>query len=240
MNDSVYNYFNFGRGKIILNFGNMPIFFQQDIGDDTRLAVWKIAEDESFFAARVPLQREITHPHKRLQHLAGRYLLQHLYADFPLALIRIADTRKPFLENEAYHFSISHCGDYAAVIVSTRKRVGLDVEMATPKIERIKHKFLHPEELSMVDSRWSTADAHSFYNGQQSAMLPLTLLWSCKEAVFKWWSYGHVDFSEQIRLYPFVLQPSGSVPAAFIEATTTELLLHYRLFDELCLAWVST
>ena len=73
----------------------MPLFFQQDIDDTTRLAIWKIEEEEAFF--HVPLQREITHPHKRLQHLAGRYLLKYLFPDFPTELIRIADTRKPFL-----------------------------------------------------------------------------------------------------------------------------------------------
>ena len=52
----------------------MPIFFQHQINDDTKLAVWEIKEDEDFFLQHVPLQREITHPHKRLQHLAGRYL----------------------------------------------------------------------------------------------------------------------------------------------------------------------
>ena len=76
----------------------MPIFFQQDIDADTKLAVWKIEEEESFFA--VPLQREITHPHKRLQHLSGRYLLRFLFPEFPLDLIKIANTRKPYLEDE--------------------------------------------------------------------------------------------------------------------------------------------
>src|SRR5688500_14753910 len=103
----------------------MPIFFQQDIDGDTKLAVWKIEEEESFF--NVPLHRDITHPHKRLQHLAGRYLLRHLFPAFPLDLIKIADTRKPYLDNEAYHFSISHCSDYAAAIVSRSKRVGVDI-----------------------------------------------------------------------------------------------------------------
>ena len=104
----------------------MPIFFQQDIDENTRLAIWKIEEGEDFFLASVPLQRDITHPHKRLQHLAGRYLLKYLYPDFPIELIRIADTKKPYLEGEAYHFSISHCGDFAAAIVSSQKRVGVD------------------------------------------------------------------------------------------------------------------
>src|SRR3954470_8975626 len=135
----------------------MPIFFQQDIDVCTKLGVWKIEEDEDFFLQRVPLQREITHPHKRLHHLAGRYLLQWLYPAFPTSLSRIADTRKPFLENEAFHFSISHCALYAAVMVSTQNRVGVDVEVGSEKIERIQHKFLSAEEQVKVrDHRRAT------------------------------------------------------------------------------------
>ncbi|MDQ6844770.1 MAG: 4-phosphopantetheinyl transferase, partial [Bacteroidota bacterium] len=85
------------------------------------------------------MQNIITHWHKRLQHLAGRYLLQELYPDFPYHLIEIADTKKPFLTGEKYHFSISHCGDYAAVIVSKEMRVGIDIELIRQKIELIKH-----------------------------------------------------------------------------------------------------
>ena len=112
----------------------MPLVYQQNINEATKLAVWHIVEEEDFFLKRVPLQKEITHPHKRLQHLAGRYLLTELFDDFPLELIQIADTKKPFLPNEAYHFSISHCGDYAAVIVSSINRVGTDIEIVSEKV----------------------------------------------------------------------------------------------------------
>jgi len=121
----------------------MPLVYQQNINSSTKLGIWHIIEEESFFLAEVPLQREITHPHKRLQHLAGRMLLRTLFPDFPYDLIRIADTRKPYLENESYHFSISHCGDYAAVIVSKDHRVGIDIERINEKVERIQHKFLN-------------------------------------------------------------------------------------------------
>lgn len=205
----------------------MPIFFQQDIDESTRLGIWKIEEDEDFFLQEVVLQREVHHPHKKLQHLAGRYLLKFLYPEFPLDLIRIADTRKPFLEDEAYHFSISHCGDYAAAIVSQKERVGVDIELFTPKVERIMHKFLHQEELAMLDG--------------QDQVAQLTLLWSCKEAVYKWWSYGQVDFSEKIRLEPFHLHKKGKIGAKFYRGSSfVELKLHYRLFEEISLAWVKT
>ena len=214
------------------------IFFQQDIDENTKLGIWQIDEDENFFLSKVPLQREITHPNKSLQHLAGRYLLKYLFKDFPLELIKIADTRKPFLENEQYHFSISHCGKYAAAIVSKTERVGIDIELYSPKVEKIKHKFLSEEELEMVNGEWSMVN-EGFYH-LSSIIYHLTLLWSCKEAVFKWWSYGNVDFSEKIKLQPFELQPSGDLNANFLSEKIFELKLHYQLFDDLCLVWVKT
>src|SRR6478672_3549276 len=119
----------------------MPVFFQHQINETTRLGIWKIEESEEFFKNNVPLHRDVTHPRKRLQHLAGRFLLQYLFPDFPYELIQIADTRKPYLPDEQYHFSISHCGDYAAAIVSRDKRVGIDVEEPVEKIMRIADKF---------------------------------------------------------------------------------------------------
>jgi phosphopantetheinyl transferase len=209
-----------------VKFGIMPIFFQQDIDGNTRLGIWKIEEEEKFFLKQVPLQKEITHPHKRLQHLAGRFLLKYLYPDFPLELIRIADTKKPFLEDEAYHFSISHCNDYAAAIVSKTERVGVDVETPSFKLDRIKNKFLNEEEFSILNSQFSITQ--------------LTLMWCSKEAVYKWWSYGGVDFSEKIRLRPFQLQLSGKISVQFLLGDQKDLILHYVIFDKLCLVWLKT
>ena len=204
----------------------MPIFFQHQINENTRLGIWKIEETEEFFKGNVPLHREVTHPHKRLQHLAGRFLLQFLFPDFPYQLIEIADTRKPFLPEEQYHFSISHCGDYAAAIVSKDKRVGIDIEIPTEKISGIIYKFLSAREhetFNMIH----TASAH----------IPLaTLLWSAKESVYKWYSNGGVDFRKQIQL---LKQQEGTETIdCFFSKNETELNIHYRQFEELVLAWV--
>lgn len=205
----------------------MSLFYQQDINEVTRLAVWEIAEPEAFFLQAVPPHRDITHPHKRLQHLAGRFLLPYLFPDFPHASIAIADTRKPFLPNEEYHFSISHCGNYAAAIVSGNNRVGVDVELRTPRVHRIRHKFLHSLEQEMVDA--STMDTTTL----------LTLLWSAKEAMYKWWGYGEVDFSEHLRIQEMPTGDQGQIKAIFQNADVQEpLTLHYRVLDELCLVWV--
>jgi phosphopantetheinyl transferase len=230
----------------------MPIFYQQDIDPSTRLGVWKIEEDESFFSSRVPLRQDITHPHKRLQHLAGRWLLQHLFPGFPLDLIRIADTRKPFLEDEAYHFSISHCGQFAAVIASTENRVGVDIELVTDKVGRIAHKFVGERESPIVNregvhSPQSTVHRQPPTEGnnlkpQTSNLKPLTLLWCCKEAVFKWYGKGKVDFREHIHVKSITGagDDSYNLIVSFDKEEELFLDLHARFFDELCLGYVVT
>ena len=178
----------------------MPLFYQQNINDTSRLGVWKISEKEDFFQNRVFIQRNITHPQKRLQHLAARYLLPYLFADFPLEEIAIAESLKPFLPNEQYHFSLSHCINFAAALVSQTHRVGVDIEVITSRVHKIKGKFLHPTELAFVNKHPEATQTRL-----------LTLLWSVKEAMYKWWGNGGIDFSESLRTVPFVLGDKGTI-----------------------------
>ena len=202
----------------------MPVFFQQQINETTRLGIWKIEESEEFFKGNVPLHRDVTHPHKRLQHLAGRFLLQFLFPGFPYELIQLADTRKPYLPGEQYHFSISHCGDYAAAIVSRDKRTGIDIEIPVEKILKIRDKFLSGGEM----------DNFRIHQYPQDITL-LTRLWSCKEAVFKWYGEGGVDFKENIRLGKNLSQP-GTVNCLFTK-NQQKLTIYYKEFDQLMLAY---
>lgn len=209
----------------------MALVYQQNINPFTKLGVWHITEPESFFINKVPLQREITHPHKRLQHLAGRFLLKELYPGFPYELIKIADTRKPFLENEAYHFSISHCGDYAAVMVSTQNRVGVDIERITGKVEKIKHKFLSAAEQTLVNSLANEND--ELYKSF------LTIAWGTKESLFKWYGDGEVDFIDNLHIEQIdAKENEGKIHCSVSKKTTIQLDVHYLLFNNNCLSWV--
>ena len=203
----------------------MPIFFQQQINENTRLGVWKIEESEEFFKGNVPQHRDVTHPHKRLQHLAGRFLLQYLFSDFPYELIQIADTRKPFLPDAQYHFSISHCGDYAAAIVR------IDVEIPVEKIEKIMYKFLSEKELDRFSLVPDVGQADEVDNFNE-----VTTLWSAKEAVFKWYGDGGVDFRKQIQLLN--RNDENKTIDCFFSESESELVVNYKQFDGLVLAWV--
>ena len=219
----------------------MPLFYQQNINEETRLAIWKIEEKESFFERKVPIKKDVSHPHKRLQHLAGRYLLPFLFNDFPLEEIIIADTRKPFLKGEKYHFSISHSGDFAAAIVSKKQRVGVDVEVIVPKIEKIRHKFISDEEYTLARKAW---DLHDQSHGYDEKILSLqTMIWSAKEAIYKWYGDGLVDFKEHIILQGFSSgspEPMQNLSFSFTKEKNLTLHIRARFFGRLALAWVNS
>ena len=211
----------------------MPVFYQQTIDRHTKIGIWKIEETEQFFLDTVPLQNEITHPHKRMQHLAGRYLLRYLFPDFPYDLIRIADTRKPFLVNDLYHFSISHCGDYAAAIVSSQKRVGVDVEIFSEKIERVKDKFVNKVEENTI-SHFAPDNHLNKY---------LTLMWSCKESIFKWYGSGQVDFKKHMQLQAIHFDERREVMLSdFLFSKERPKLLKLRsvFLEKFVLSWIYT
>ena len=210
----------------------MALFYQHNINGDTRLAIWKIEEHDDFFLAHVPLKREVTHPYKRLQHLAGRHLLPTLFRDFPLQSILIADTRKPFLEDEQYHFSISHCGNFAAAIASTDERVGIDIELVTSRILRIAPKFLNEREVQFL-KEWQPLS--NLYNEL------VTVIWSAKEAIFKWYGLGGVDFKNHLHLIDAIIfRPNEWMDLSFVfdKEISVHLKVKARIFDGLVLAVV--
>lgn len=220
----------------------MPIFYQQDIKEDTKLAIWHIQENESFFREKVFLNKDIAHPNKRLQHLAGRYLLRYLFPDFPLEEIKIADSRKPYLKTERYHFSISHCGSYAAALVSRSHRVGIDIEMPAIKVAKVQRKFLSDAEChSILESLENNKmNSDNTTENQVDHLRLLTTLWSAKEAIYKWYSFGKVNFKENILLHPFSFETAGSFSGFFLKGNSRHsLTVNYKVFQELSMAWVT-
>lgn len=195
------------------------------------MAVWKIEEDESFFLDKLSIPVPVSHPVKRLQHLAGRYLLSYLFPDFQVNKIVISNSLKPILPDHSYHFSISHCDNYAAAIVSKTMNVGIDVETVTERVLRIQHKFLNDEELnSLLDLN------------KTELMNQLTVLWGAKEAMYKWWGKGDVDFREVLQTQPFELSQAGILTAKFCKKSVPQLLsLNYKLTNTgLSIVWLAS
>jgi phosphopantetheinyl transferase len=205
----------------------MALVYQQDINENTRWGIWKLEEAEAFFdqiASSIPA---ISHPHKRLQTLAGRYLLKYLMPEIPLELVQVAPTRKPFLPNDPFHFSISHCEDYVAAIISKDLPVGIDVELPKAKMQFLQNKFLSVEERKVLRYDWWEPTRQ------------YTIGWSAKEAVFKWYGKGEVRFKEHIHLEKLKVKGNRfEIEGSFLKEGPHPIRLNGRWFEKLCCVYL--
>ena len=90
--------------------------------------------------------------------------------------------RKPYLD-EGY-ISISHSANMAAIIYNPDIPVGIDIEAVAPRIRRIAFRAFSDVELAAADDD----------------LEKLTILWNCKECVFKLANDEGIDFREMIEV----------------------------------------
>ncbi len=154
---------------------------------DFKLGVWKIEEQMSFFADRISFQSNTAHDGRQLQQLATRYLLETLQEGFPFNAVENNEAGKPFIQGNPIQFNLSHTNDLAAAITSIDKAVGIDAEKIHPRVLKIQHKFLNDVELADLAVKT-----------EEEKILFMTKYWTIKEAVYKWWGIGSVDFAKDI------------------------------------------
>ena len=117
---------------------------------------------------------KMSNRHRQIEWLSIRSLLLRIGLNSDI----IYDEHgKPHLKNTHEHLSISHSQHRIAVSIHQKKEHGIDLQHISPKIVRIKQKFLNQAELAMLE--------------ENENPLILTVLWSMKEALFK--SYGKKD-----------------------------------------------
>lgn len=166
----------------------MPLVYQHIINEHEKLAVWKITESSSFFAEKTGLITNISHPHKMLQFMAGRYLLKLLAPNLDLHSLVISTSGKPMDSSGELHFSISHCKDFVAVCVCRKNAVGIDIQFPEKKLE-----ILHPKFLSELDRKvLATMPVQN--------LTQLCFGWSVKESLFKWYGKGEVNFIKHLHI----------------------------------------
>jgi hypothetical protein len=67
----------------------------------------------------------------------------------------------------------------------------------------------------------------------------LTLFWSSKEAIYKWYGKGALSFKRNMGMDElFFKDNEGFINAHFIKDERIELKIEFKFFDKLCLAWV--
>lgn len=174
----------------------MPVVWTSQ-SDQLKVGVWILREQEENFLSLSWMIDQQLPAGRRLEQLACRALLKELDPDFPFQSYSLDPHGKPYLTNGYCHFNLSHTSDAVAAVISYDSSVGIDLERINDRVIRVQKKFLNAPELCFIESQ-DPAHQTSFS----------TLFWSIKEALYKWWGRGGLDFSRDIQIDPF----QGSFP----------------------------
>lgn len=212
----------------------MPIVLHKILDTDTEFAVWKIEESNELLYSKLQLDEtekavyeSLSNGKRELHWLSSRVLLRNLINTPDFIKTGLDEHHKPFLVNFPHHFSLSHSFDYAAVMISKDKKVGIDIELVKDKILKIERKFLSPEEQAFID--------------QDQKVKHLYACWAAKEALYKLFGRKGVSLQEHIRLQPFKLNTQGTLKANILfNNCDADFEIYYQEFDGYMLAYVSS
>jgi 4'-phosphopantetheinyl transferase len=206
----------------------MPLVHSEKIEDTSTLLVWKLteAEDDLLLLLKsghnLSELHNISHPQKRREWLASRYLIKILteQSGVDYAGTYKDDHGKVYLAESQAHISITHTQNYIAAILDPINPVGIDMEKRDEKLARTSLKFLNEPE-------------HAHANGNLRSLL---LYWCSKEAIYKLYGKNKISFKDDIRINAFDaddLKLSGSVQG---EHQIVHAQFHIRWFEDYCLA----
>lgn len=129
----------------------MPLLHTHQPASDVCLGIWKITEsiDELKLLCQHSPQLytiidSIGHQHRKREILAIYALLMELTHQ-PHLIIQHDEYRRPIIEG--YNISISHTKEYASIILSKEKRVAVDIEYMSNRVEKIVSKFIRNDEM---------------------------------------------------------------------------------------------
>jgi 4'-phosphopantetheinyl transferase len=165
----------------------MPLIREWESDPYSLAAIWKIEEPEQFFADATGIFSDIKNDKRRIERLAGRFLLKYLKADFPLHDILKDEHDKPRIPDNAYFFSISHSYPYVAAVISPYTEAGIDIQAYHPRMLQLQHKFLSEEE--------------QLFTANDPKLI--TLAWCAKEAAYKWQGKRGVEFIDHLPIEYF-------------------------------------
>ena len=102
------------------------------------------------------------------------------------------------------------------------RKVGIDIQIPTDKIQKLHKRFLSETEQSELKIENDTAK--------------LTIAWAAKEALYKIIGIEAVDFANQLRIFPFEVHKTGKLNAEHVP-TETKFELNYILNDDFTLVY---
>jgi 4'-phosphopantetheinyl transferase len=210
----------------------MAIAYRKQVDDDTEFAIWKIEEQADDLYNQLQLKddekayyEQLRKSKRNLHWLGTRVLLRKMLRTDEYIDCKVDEHGKPYLVNLPYHISLSHSFDYAAVMISKKHAVGIDIEQVKEKVERIAHKFMRKEELAFIEG--------------EHRIPQLYVCWCAKEAVYKCFGQKEVSFVNNILLNEFHFKDHGFLNARLVkDAINLEYKVGYLQFEDYMVGYV--
>ena len=205
----------------------MALFFESKTTPAMHIAIWKTEEtlDElcqllSIHKSTLPDRAES----RQKEWLVIRILLKKLLHLDEIPGLEYDENGKPRLADKASAISISHTREFVGVMMSTKKLCGIDLELISPRIEKIAPRFLSEDEKSFIT--------------KEKLLHYLYVIWGAKEVLFKLYSKGNILFKDNFRIDPFQLEQKGNVNAHIQkEKYTKSYTIHYETIGDLMLTY---
>ena len=137
--------------------------------------------------------RSISNDKRKCEFLSIRKTIQALYDENEY--IAYSYHGKPNLAISGHKISISHSKGLLGILIHPTVEVGIDLQHETPKIIKIKNRYMSTDELaSSKGEEWQ-----------------LIIYWCAKEALYKYYSKGNVEFSKNLFVESFNTANSGKL-----------------------------
>ena len=183
--------------------------------NNCKIAIWKLSEslEELIKLSKDKVMLSAFKTTQRKKEILATRLLIHLF--YPDTTVSYNEYGAPIIQNKNY-ISISHSKELVAIIISN-KRVGIDIQQINTKAVRSAPKFIEKDVLRPISKEKAT------------------LIWCCKESIFKWYQKGSINFINDINIRPFIIKKQGEITANF---RNKEYTLHYRKINTHFLVYV--
>jgi phosphopantetheinyl transferase len=201
------------------------MLFESYISEGSKLGIWKIDESVEELCAILSNKSikedrfaAITNESRQKEWLAVRVLLKTLCSEEKTIIY--TETGKPLLDDKSYNISISHTKNFVAVLIDTRKQVGIDIEYRSDRAFKLKERFMSNEELATLPPG--------------NAVEKSLIYWSAKETMIKMLDKKDVILIEDLLIEPFKLTKEGNLTG---KSPGYTFYINYKLTDLFVLTW---
>ena len=207
----------------------MALILNEHLENECQLGIWEIQEDYDNLLNRLvllPEEMEVVENFKnydrKLEWLSVRVLLNEM-TEQDLTIIYNGN-RKPYVKGDLYNISISHSKDLTAILLSQKKRVGIDMEYMSPRISRIAHRFINSDEIITEETELNTF--HMYIH------------WCAKEALYKICDKEGISIKRNITIEPFEVKDSGEIKGKVqTDKINDSFDLFYTRYDNYAIVW---